>query len=82
MSSGKFLNCYGLKDLNLPSIDFTTSNKAIIYAPNGVMKTSFSKVMDDISKGIAPMDEFLAILRKYSIPFEQQNGTYIIYGYL
>ena len=67
MLSGKFLNCYGLKDLNLPSIDFTTSNKAIIYAPNGVMKTSFSKVMDDISKGIAPMDRvFKNVLTSYS----------------
>lgn len=26
-------------------------------------------------------DEFLGILRKYNIPFEEQNGTYIIYGY-
>lgn len=68
MLSGKFLNCYGLKDLNLPSIDFTTSNKAIIYAPNGVMKTSFSKVMDDISKGIAPMDRvFKNVITSYSV---------------
>lgn len=68
MLSGKFLNCYGLKDLNLPSIDFTTSNKAIIYAPNGVMKTSFSKVMDDISKGIAPMDRvFKNVVTSYSV---------------
>ena len=56
MLSGKFLNCYGLKDFELPNIDFSTSNRAIIYAPNGVMKTSFSKVMDDISKGVAPVD--------------------------
>lgn len=33
------------------------------------------------SKIIDETDEFLAILRKYSIPFEEQNGTYIIYGY-
>lgn len=56
MLSGKFSNCYGLKDFELPRIDFSTSNRAIIYAPNGVMKTSFSKVMDDISKGLAPVD--------------------------
>ena len=56
MFSGKFLNCYGLKDFELPNIDFSTDNKAMIYAPNGVMKTSLSKVMDDISKGIAPRD--------------------------
>ena len=44
MLSGKFENCYGLKSFELKEIDFTTSNKAIIYAPNGVMKTSFSNV--------------------------------------
>ena len=41
MLSGKFSNCYGLKNFELPRIDFSTSNRAIIYAPNGVMKTSF-----------------------------------------
>lgn len=56
MFSGKFLNCYGLKDFELPNIDFSSDNKAMIYAPNGVMKTSLSKVMDDISKGLAPKD--------------------------
>lgn len=51
MLSGKFENCYGLKDFELKEINFTNSNKAIIYAPNGVMKTSFSNVFDDIAKG-------------------------------
>ena len=68
MLSGRFLNCYGLKDLELPYIDFVASNKAVIYAPNGVMKTSFSKVMDDISKGIAPMDRvFKDVVTSYSV---------------
>lgn len=26
-------------------------------------------------------DEFLSVLKKSNIPFEDQNGTYIIYGY-
>lgn len=33
------------------------------------------------SKVIDETDEFLAILKKYNIPFEEQNGAYIIYGY-
>lgn len=33
------------------------------------------------SKVIDETDEFLAILKKYNIPFEEQNETYIIYGY-
>ena len=49
MLSGHFENCYGLTQFNLPSIDFTRCNKAMIYAPNGVMKSSLAKVFDDIS---------------------------------
>lgn len=42
MLSGHFENCYGIKEFDMGTgIDFSRSNKAIIYAPNGVMKTSF-----------------------------------------
>jgi len=51
MLSGKFVNCYGLKDFDMQEIKLTTCNKAAIYAPNGAMKTSLSKVFEDISKG-------------------------------
>ena len=44
MLSGHFENCYGIKEFDMGTgIDFSRSNKAIIYAPNGVMKTSFTK---------------------------------------
>ena len=33
------------------------------------------------SKLIDETEEFLAILEKYNIPYEEQNGTYLIYGY-
>ena len=33
------------------------------------------------SKVIDETDEFLEMLKKFNIPFEEQNGTYIIYGY-
>jgi hypothetical protein len=33
------------------------------------------------SKVIDETDEFLAMLKKYNIPFEKKNETYIIYGY-
>lgn len=51
MLGGYFENCYGLKQFNLPNINFSRCNKALIYAPNGVMKSSLSKVFEDISKG-------------------------------
>ena len=56
MLSGLFKNCYGMKEFELKPIDFTQSNKAILYAPNGIMKTSFSNVFYDISKGLPTTD--------------------------
>lgn len=68
MLSGYFENCYGIKQFNLPNISFNPCNKAIIYAPNGVMKTSFAKVFEDISKGIATRDRiFTNAVSRYSI---------------
>lgn len=32
-------------------------------------------------KVIDETEDFLAVLKKYNIPYEEQNGTYIIYGY-
>ena len=71
MLSGKFENCYGLKSFELKEINFTDSNKAIIYAPNGVMKTSFSNVFDDISKGNKTTDRI----------FNGLNTSYIVQYY-
>ena len=68
MLNGHFENCYGLKQFNLPNINFTQSNKALIYAPNGVMKSYLSKVFDDISKGAATCDRiFQNVVSSYSV---------------
>lgn len=56
----KLLNCYGI-----PSFDETfkfpgngNSSKAYaIYAPNGLMKTSFAKTFEKLSKGEQPKEE-------------------------
>lgn len=56
--SGLFKNCYGLDDFKLKPIEFGRVNRAIIYSPNGVMKTSFAKVFEDISKGQPTTDRF------------------------
>jgi hypothetical protein len=42
-------NCYGIGKL-LHSFDFSKSNSYLIYAPNGTMKSSFSRTFSDISK--------------------------------
>ena len=68
MLSGYFENCYGIKQFTLPNINFNSCNKAIIYAPNGVMKTSFAKVFEDISKGVPSSDRIFNNLQtSYSV---------------
>ncbi|MFD1628937.1 hypothetical protein [Pseudopedobacter beijingensis] len=42
-------NCFGIGKLN-HEFDFTKSQTFLIYAPNGTMKTSFSRTLDLISK--------------------------------
>ena len=75
MLSGLFKNCYGMKEFELKPIDFTQSNKAIIYAPNGVMKTSFSNVFFDISKGMQTTDRiFKNNVSSYSVNY--YSSTY------
>ena len=51
----KFENCYGISQLN-HEFDFNNTKAFSIYAPNGFMKTSFSKTFSDISKGKASGD--------------------------
>lgn len=76
MLSGKFENCYGLKSFELKEINFTNSNKAIIYAPNGVMKTSFSNVFDDISKGNKTIDRiFNGLHSSYNVQYYSSTYT-------
>ena len=77
MLSGRFLNCYGMKEFNLPAIDFTRCNKAIIYAPNGVMKTSFSKVFEDISQGKPSTDRiFQGVTTSYAVTYYASQYNY------
>ncbi|MCK9183132.1 MAG: hypothetical protein M0P13_09690 [Fibrobacteraceae bacterium] len=46
----KFENCYGIKSF-AAQFDFSSCKAHSIYAPNGSMKTSFSKTFEDYSKG-------------------------------
>jgi len=43
-------NCYGIKKLE-KDFDFSSNGTYAIYAPNGVMKTSFAKTFKDLSLG-------------------------------
>ncbi|MBK67625.1 MAG: hypothetical protein CMP22_05805 [Rickettsiales bacterium] len=53
-----FKNCYGINSLK-HTFDFTNNNTpVVIYAPNGVMKTSFAKTLHDYVSGASPKDIF------------------------
>lgn len=45
----EIVNCYGINKL-IHEFDFSTNLAYVIYAPNGVMKSSFASVFDDYSK--------------------------------
>ncbi len=52
----KFSNCFGIKNLEY-MFDFKKHPNYIIYASNGMMKTSFTKTFKCISNGKKPSDE-------------------------
>lgn len=67
----RFENVYGIKKLVSPEL---IEGNTVIYAPNGVMKTSFSDGLDAISKGEKPYDVFFDKPAKYEI---DDNGRTI-----
>ena len=78
MLSGRFENCYGIKEFDMGAgINFSQSNKALIYAPNGVMKTSFANVFDNLSKGKASKDRiFPTTTTSFSIHYYTNNYVF------
>lgn len=48
-------NCYGIYKLET-KFDFTSARTYAVYAPNGVMKTSFARTFKDLSNGIDSKD--------------------------
>lgn len=48
-------NCYGIQKLNV-DIDYSNNNVAIVYAPNGTMKSSLAKTFEAIRDG-KPVEE-------------------------
>jgi ABC-type cobalamin/Fe3+-siderophores transport system ATPase subunit len=51
----KLENCYGIRKLNA-EFDFSEKNVVSVYAPNGVMKTSFAKTFKDVFSGTETTD--------------------------
>lgn len=51
-----FSNCYGIKHLEY-NFDFKKHHNYLIYASNGMMKTSFTKTFNALKNGKKPTDE-------------------------
>ncbi len=51
----KLENCYGIKELAY-NFDFTVKSTYSIYAPNGIMKTSFANTFMDLSNDVKSTD--------------------------
>jgi hypothetical protein len=49
-------NCYGIESFN-QEFDFTTNKTFVIYASNGVMKTSFARTFAALQNGIKTKEE-------------------------
>jgi len=50
-------NCYGIGSLN-HEMDYGDKNIAVVYAPNGTMKTSLTKTISKLLEGKEPCDDF------------------------
>ncbi|MUU32223.1 hypothetical protein F7201_05150 [Helicobacter pylori] len=69
-------NCYGIGKIQKTSLDFSKSNSYLLYAQNGVFKTSFAKSLTDLINNEMPKDNFYPNRRsKIEIEF---NGKKIL----
>lgn len=59
-------NCYGIRKLK-ETIDYSENNVAVIYAPNGTMKSSLAKTFKVISKGDVVKEEIYGHKSSYTI---------------
>lgn len=66
----KLKNCFGIKNMQ-ETLEFDNNNKSnMIYASNGVMKTSLAKTLDKLSKGEYPKDEVFNKKTSFSVSYK------------
>lgn len=66
-------NCYGIRALKY-TFDFGKQNAILVYAPNGVMKTSLANIFDDLSQG-EPSNDRLYPSRKPKVSIIDDRGA-------
>lgn len=62
-------NCFGISQLK-HVFDFSKSNTCVVYASNGVMKTSFANTFQELSKGNLPKDKLFNKPSKFKIQID------------
>jgi len=67
-------NCFGINKLK-HTFDFTKSNTIVIYASNGVMKTSFANTFQELSKGGMPKDRLFGKIPRADASKYQKKVT-------
>ena len=78
-------NCYGITKLKY-DFQFNNKNTYLIYASNGLMKTSFTKTIDAIINGRQPEEELFGLTPNYSVQDENGNSindqnTFVVKSY-
>lgn len=78
-------NCYGITKFNYNFV-FDRKNAFLIYASNGLMKTSFTKTFDAIINGKKPEEELFGLTASYSINYDNGNeitkeNTFVVKSY-
>lgn len=66
-------NCYGIQKMNT-SIDYSNNNVAIIYAPNGTMKSSLAKTFEAIRDNKPVEERVFGLISSCCIADEHNNN--------
>jgi hypothetical protein len=66
------VNCYGIKSL-AQEFSFSLSRANIIYAPNGIMKTSLSNTFKQIANGNEPEEKLYGRQPEYTITIDETD---------
>lgn len=65
----KLKNCYGIQELD-ECLSFEEANTNLIYAPNGVMKTSLAKTFLRISNKLEPEEKLYGLKPEFEIKID------------
>ncbi|MDP2226822.1 MAG: AAA family ATPase [Moraxellaceae bacterium] len=70
----KLKDCYGIGILN-HDFKFDKANANLVYAPNGVMKTSFAKTFQMLSKGLSPEEKLYNKKSEHEVQLDTDTIT-------